>query len=139
WEGLPIINVPTWVTYPRDGVSHFRLWRDNLRISGTHTRLVLGMLWRPVFRPRREIHWSRVPERGNTLGMRIVMAAWRLPRPPAARVAALPAVLWVFATGGQARPASPAYLTRPPPTPAPSAPPPPSWGVPRPPATSAPP
>src|SRR5262249_60584826 len=56
WEGLPIINVPTWVTYPRDGVSHFRLWRDNLRISGTHTRLVLGMLWRPRFRPRRRVH-----------------------------------------------------------------------------------
>ena len=112
WEGLPIINVPTTVTYPPGGLSHFKLLRDNVRISGTHTRLVFGMLWRLVFWPRRETHWSRVPERGSTLGMRIVMAAWRLLGPRAARVAALPAVLWVFATGAQARRASRAYLTR---------------------------
>ena len=33
-------------TYPLDGVSHFRLWRDNARISAMHTRLFFGMLWR---------------------------------------------------------------------------------------------
>jgi predicted LPLAT superfamily acyltransferase/glycosyltransferase involved in cell wall biosynthesis len=112
WEGLPIVNVPTTVTYPPGGISHFRLWRDNLRISGTHARLFVGMLWRLVFRPRRETHWSRTPERGSTLGMRLVMAAWHLLGPRAARLAALPAVLWVFATGAQARRASRAYLTR---------------------------
>ncbi len=129
WEGLPIINVPTWVTYPRGGISHFRLLRDNLRVSGTHTRLVLGMLWRLVFHPRREMHWSRVPERGTTLGLRIVMAAWRLLGPRAARIAALPAVLWVFATGGQARRASRAYLTRLAATTPEPVPPPTSWSV----------
>lgn len=112
WEGVPISNVPTAVTYPPGGLSHFRLLRDNLRISGTHTRLFFGMLWRLVYRPRRERHWSRLPERGSTLGMRIVMAAWRLLGPRAARIAALPAVLWVFATGAEARRASRAYLTR---------------------------
>jgi len=112
WEGLPIINVRTTVTYPPGGISHFQLLRDNLRISGTHTRLFFGMLWRLVYRPRRERHWSRLPERGSTLGMRIVMAAWRLLGPRAARIAALPAVLWVFATGAQARRASRAYLKR---------------------------
>jgi hypothetical protein len=34
------------VTYPRDGVSHFDLWHDNLRISGMHARLFFGMLLR---------------------------------------------------------------------------------------------
>src|SRR5690349_598657 len=67
WEGLPIVNVPTSVTYPPGGISHFRLLRDNVRISGTHTRLVLGSLLRPVFPPRRATHWSRIPERGSTL------------------------------------------------------------------------
>ena len=129
WEGLPVINVPTRVTYPRGGLSHFRLWRDNLRISGTHARLVLGMLWRLVLRPRREMHWSRVPERGSTLGMRIVMAAWRLLGPRAARIAALPAVLWVFCTGGQARRASRAYLARLAATSSQPAPPPSAWSV----------
>ncbi len=46
WQGLDVINLPTHVTYPADGVSHFRLWRDNLRISWMHTRLFFGMLWR---------------------------------------------------------------------------------------------
>lgn len=46
WAGTPVVNVPTRVTYPLDGVSHFRLWRDNLRISGMHARLFFGMLRR---------------------------------------------------------------------------------------------
>jgi glycosyltransferase involved in cell wall biosynthesis len=46
WEGLEVINLPTHVTYPADGVSHFRMWRDNLRISWMHTRLFFGMLLR---------------------------------------------------------------------------------------------
>ena len=46
WAGVPIRTVPTKVTYPLDGVSHFRLWRDNARISAMHTRLFFGMLWR---------------------------------------------------------------------------------------------
>ena len=43
---MPIRTVPTRVTYPMDGVSHFRLWRDNARISAMHTRLFFGMLRR---------------------------------------------------------------------------------------------
>jgi glycosyltransferase involved in cell wall biosynthesis len=46
WRGLRVINVPVRVTYPADGVSHFDLWRDNLRISKMHTRLFFGMLLR---------------------------------------------------------------------------------------------
>ena len=46
WSGVPIRTVPTRVTYPMDGVSHFRLWRDNARISAMHTRLFFGMLHR---------------------------------------------------------------------------------------------
>lgn len=44
WRGVPVRNVPTRVTYPEDGLSHFRMWRDNVRISAMHTRLILGML-----------------------------------------------------------------------------------------------
>jgi glycosyltransferase involved in cell wall biosynthesis len=46
WAGVPVVNLPTAVRYPEDGVSHFDLWRDNLRISAMHTRLLLGMLRR---------------------------------------------------------------------------------------------
>ncbi|MCL2524627.1 MAG: glycosyltransferase family 2 protein [Betaproteobacteria bacterium] len=46
WAGVPIRNLPILVCYPPDGVSHFRLWRDNVRISWMHTRLFFGMLRR---------------------------------------------------------------------------------------------
>jgi glycosyltransferase involved in cell wall biosynthesis len=46
WYGVRIINVPVPVSYPTDGVSHFRIWRDNFQISAAHTRMFFGMLWR---------------------------------------------------------------------------------------------
>lgn len=112
WAGLPIVNIPTRVAYPPGGISHFRLVRDNVRISGTHARLFFTRLWHLLWRRPSEQHWSRRGERGSALGLRIVMAAWRLLGPRAARLAAFPAVLWVFVTGGQARRASRAYLER---------------------------
>jgi glycosyltransferase involved in cell wall biosynthesis len=46
WQGVETVNLPTAVRYPIDGVSHFRLWQDNLMISQTHARLFFGMLIR---------------------------------------------------------------------------------------------
>lgn len=46
WRGVRIVNRPTRVVYPEGGLSHFRVLRDNLRISWMHTRLVVGMLVR---------------------------------------------------------------------------------------------
>ncbi|OAI13587.1 glycosyl transferase [Methylomonas koyamae] len=44
WQGLDAVNLLTPVRYPLDGVSHFDLWRDNVKISATHARLFCGML-----------------------------------------------------------------------------------------------
>jgi len=46
WAGVPVLNQPTRVRYPEDGLSHFRVWHDNVLISAMHTRLFFGMLWR---------------------------------------------------------------------------------------------
>jgi len=46
WQGVPIVSIPTHVTYPQDGLSHFKGWEDNLRLSLTHARLFFGMLLR---------------------------------------------------------------------------------------------
>lgn len=46
WDGTEVKSLPTRVHYPADGVSHFDIWRDNLRISKMHARLFAGMLWR---------------------------------------------------------------------------------------------
>ncbi len=54
WAGVPIVSIPTRVTYPADGVSHFRLLQDNVLISAMHARLFFGMLWRmPMLLGRR--------------------------------------------------------------------------------------
>ena len=46
WDGVPMVNVDTSVSYVRGGVSHFHYVRDNLRIMRLHTVLVFGMLRR---------------------------------------------------------------------------------------------
>lgn len=57
WAGLTVVNVPTRVGYPADGVSHFRVWRDNALISLMHTKLFFGMLIRmPRLLAR---HWRK--------------------------------------------------------------------------------
>lgn len=54
WRGDKIINLPTRVYYPMDGVSHFDGWKDNLLITLMHTRLFFGMLYRlPIILCRR--------------------------------------------------------------------------------------
>ncbi|MEC5396281.1 glycosyltransferase family 2 protein [Uliginosibacterium sp. H1] len=59
WAGVPVVNLETPVRYPLDGVSHFQMWRDNLRISAMHARLFFAMLpraprllWRHLGGPR---------------------------------------------------------------------------------------
>jgi glycosyltransferase involved in cell wall biosynthesis len=44
WAGVRIVNVPTRVSYPTDGRSHFHMVHDNWLISLMHTRLFFGML-----------------------------------------------------------------------------------------------
>jgi len=46
WRGVPMRWLSVAVHYPQDGVSHFKLWRDNLLLSWMHTRLFFGMLYR---------------------------------------------------------------------------------------------
>jgi glycosyltransferase involved in cell wall biosynthesis len=46
WRDETIRWIDTKVSYPADGLSHFRMVLDNARLAGMHVRLVLGMLWR---------------------------------------------------------------------------------------------
>ena len=52
WRGVPVVNVETAVTYvsrAHGGVSHFRLFRDNFRISLMHSRLMTQMIMGRLF------------------------------------------------------------------------------------------
>jgi glycosyltransferase involved in cell wall biosynthesis len=44
--GARVVNLPTLVRYPAGGTSHFQMFRDNVRISWFHTRLLAVMLSR---------------------------------------------------------------------------------------------
>ena len=46
WAGTQSLFVPVRVVYPVNGLSNFRMLRDNLRMAWLHTRLLLGMLLR---------------------------------------------------------------------------------------------
>ena len=46
WHGVRTRWLATEVRYPSDGVSHYRMFLDNVRMTSLHVRLVLGMLLR---------------------------------------------------------------------------------------------
>ena len=46
WSGVHVKSYPVRVTYPADGISNFRMVRDNIRISLSFTKLFLGMIVR---------------------------------------------------------------------------------------------
>ena len=80
WQGNTSIFLPTRVTYPQDGLSHFDALKDNVRISLMHTRLFFGMLPRMpglLFRRRRQ-HWAQQDEVKGLWGMRLMLRVWKL-------------------------------------------------------------
>lgn len=53
WAGLPVLEVPISVSY-RDRITHFRMFKDNLRLTGLHTFLVTrSLLGWPARKPRK--------------------------------------------------------------------------------------
>jgi glycosyltransferase involved in cell wall biosynthesis len=46
WRGVRTRWLATEVRYPLDGVSHYRMFRDNVRMTSLHISLLLGMLVR---------------------------------------------------------------------------------------------
>ncbi len=63
WQGGRVINLPTSVSYPTDGVSHLRPWQDNYLISKMHASLFFRMLWRLPALMRRNFSNGEVAKR----------------------------------------------------------------------------
>ncbi|TXG93237.1 MAG: glycosyltransferase family 2 protein [Rhodocyclaceae bacterium] len=118
WIGIRILNLPTRVTYPSDGVSHFKMLEDNVRISKMHTRLFFGMLprmplilWRRATASR-AIHWAKTKERGSISGMRFLMALQALLGERVTSWALHPIVMYFFLSSSTSRTASRKFLIR---------------------------
>ena len=114
WQGNTSYFVPTRVTYPPDGLSHFDAIKDNCRISLMHTRLFLGMLPRMpslLFR-RTSPHWARQQEVKGLWGMRLMLLVWRLLGRKAFSLLLYPVVGVYWLTAATARRASQQWITR---------------------------
>ncbi|HGU9819916.1 TPA: glycosyltransferase [Enterobacter chuandaensis] len=114
WQGNTSVFLPTRVTYPQDGLSHFDALKDNVRISLMHTRLFFGMLPRIpglIFR-RRDQHWAQQDEVKGLWGMRLMLRVWQLLGRRAFTVLLWPVigVYWLIAR--QARQASQQWIAR---------------------------
>jgi hypothetical protein len=56
WRGVRTRWLATPVRYPLDGVSHYRMFRDNVRMTSLHITLLLGMLVRLPLLLWRKVH-----------------------------------------------------------------------------------
>lgn len=125
WRALRFVTIPTRVTYAAGGLSHFDVVRDNVRISGSHVRLVAGMLARlPMLlarkvlpRPSRNAAdsgaqpgWWRIAERGSRTGMRLLALSCRVLGMRVTRLWLHPIVAYFVLTGHAARAESRRYF-----------------------------
>lgn len=114
WQGNTSFFVPTRVTYPQDGLSHFDALKDNCRISLMHTRLFFGMLPRIpslLFR-RSSPHWAHQQEVKGLWGMRLMLWVWRLLGRKAFSLLLWPVVGVYWLTATRARNASQNWIAR---------------------------
>lgn len=114
WQGNTSYFVPTRVTYPQDGLSHFDALKDNCRISLMHTRLFFGMLPRIpslLFR-RKKQHWAKQKEVKGLWGMRLMLLVWRLLGRRAFSLLLYPVVGVYWLTAHRARKASQSWISR---------------------------
>ncbi|HET7922450.1 MAG TPA: glycosyltransferase, partial [Gammaproteobacteria bacterium] len=116
WAGTESRFLPTRVRYPQDGVSHFRMFRDNARMTWLHIRLFLGMLprspklvYRNIMR-RRYRHWANIGERGSLFGLRLIGFVDRVVGRYISRAILYPVTLYFFVTHPRARRASREFL-----------------------------
>jgi predicted LPLAT superfamily acyltransferase len=119
WRGLPVAMVPVHVSYPPGNTSNFRLWRDNLRITWMHTRLVFGMLARLLSfrlkrprRPDRAAHWASLAELGVAFGLRFCVVVYRVIGRRGCLTVMAPIVAYYYLMAGDRRRASRQFLER---------------------------
>jgi len=121
WAGVEIRQVPTPVTYPSDGVSHFQAFGDNARLSWMQARLFVGMLLRSPMLMLRKLtgrssdattHWARMGQRGTVLGMKTLLFIYRLFGRGLFSALLYPVMLYYFLVVRRARAASLDYLER---------------------------
>ncbi len=118
WERVKIISVRTRVIYPVNGLSNYRLVKDNLILAKMHVRLFFGMLLRMPqlllrrHEERKQRHWAMIAERGSVAGLKLMFWIYRLFGKGAFMLILHPVVLYFSLFDSTARKASRQYLTQ---------------------------
>ncbi len=135
WAGARVLNLPTRVRYPTDGLSHFRMLQDNWLISLMHARLFFGMLPRAPGLLARKLragwqrpavigeadalsaeaapeHWSSIAEVGSSFGLLLSFWLYKLLGRRPFQALLLPIVSYFFLFKSQQRRASRQFLHR---------------------------
>lgn len=113
WAGVDMKFIPVPVRYPEDGITNFKVLKDNCRITKLHTRLffesllhVKSNLLRTSGRKSKYAHWSEIKERRGALGVRFLLAVYRLGGREAFRLFTAPVITLFWMTGTKQRAAS---------------------------------
>lgn len=88
WAGVNCHFLFVPVIYPENGISHFDVLKDNIRISKMHTKLFFGMLARfplllfrklSIFSSQGEYkYWYKIGEFGNVLGIQALLFFYKM-------------------------------------------------------------
>ena len=116
WEKIAFISIPTKITYPSHGKSHFRPWKDNVEISWLHTRLFFGMLIRMPklligrHKKNHHYHWSQTKEVGSLWGLKFTLLTYKLLGRKVASLLLYPIIAYFYLTHREKREVSKQYL-----------------------------
>ena len=115
WRGTKIVSIPTKVIYLADGISHFKLWQDNIAISWLHTKLFFGMLIRipkllKYKSAKTNKHWSQVKEKGSIVGIKIMLYNYKFLGRTLSHLLLYPIITYFYCTSSNAKKASRKYL-----------------------------
>lgn len=114
WHGVHFHFIPTAVRYPQDGISHFDLVGDNIKIAKMHSRLFFESLLHIPARLTRSSssHWSSMKERRGEAGFRFLLWVYRKLGREVFYLVLIPVIFSFWMTGRTQRQASQDYLNR---------------------------
>lgn len=115
WRKVPILFTPVSVKYPEGGISHFDVVKDNLLISGMHTRLVLESLFHwPELKKSSNVdeHWSHISERKGLNGFRFLLKCYKFGGRKVFQCLLTPVIYFFWLSGKRQRKASIDFLKK---------------------------
>ena len=107
-SGINVFNIPTAVTYPRQGFSNFRYLQDNTSLVRMHIRLLLsGLMTHST-----STNWSKKAEHGSVFALRFLLVLYRLGGIKLLNFLIYPVIYYYYLKDGAARRSSKEYLKR---------------------------